>query len=405
MPLIDRRSPITAANARAADVASRMVEHVIPIQQQKMMSAFRVQGIQGILYSQLTQGLRCTCHSQSHEVARLSPDGKAPPGVINRVLTGNQNFGVSDYKTTPEDEFDAFDDEPTSPTNQFNQWLGDLNTSKNNLGDEAAVNDDGQFSPDLDDMLDGFDLSSIGYSDVSCPICFGSGYVGGYSVFRAFRRVIVPAELKSGAVLDLPKFELTPGVHTIQLVLPLGAQQVDVFRVMCGDRVVQAAISIDGAAVTGPGSILNRCDGRPHSLTIVCESNLTHIEIQLSLSDEPIYFEIPKLSKNSDISLLEQQEPFQILVSPDVPILKSLDVIAESQLGKLLIVQSVNPWNTRNRQMLGHEIQVRVAQPQELYRLLPFRSRLTGQKTTNLARPARTTTQSGIVPNTKGFSF
>ncbi len=405
MPLIDRRSPLTSANARAADVAARMVEHVIPIQQQKMMSAFRVQGIQGILYSQLTQGLRCTCNTESHEVARLSPDGKAAPGIINRVLTGNSNFGVGDYRATPEDEFDEFDDAPTSPNNPFNQWMGDLNTKHNTQSDDAEVDDDGQSSPDLDEMLDGFDLSAVGYSDVSCPICFGSGYVGGYSVFRAFRRVIVPSELTTGAVLDLPRFELTPGVHNINLVLPMGAVRLDVLRAMCGDQIVPAEFKIDGSSVSGSMSVLNRCDGRPHTLSIVCNTNLTHVEVQLALSDEPIYLEIPKLTRNADISFLEQQEPFQILVSPDVPILKSLDVIAESQLGKLLIVQSVNPWNTRNRQMLGHEIQVRVAQPQELYRLLPLRSRVTGQKTTNVAQPARTVSQSGVIPQTKGFTF
>ena len=224
-------------------------------------------------------------------------------------------------------------------------------------------------------------------------------------MFRAFRRVIVPSELTTGAVLDLPRFELTPGVHNINLVLPMGAVRLDVLRAMCGDQIVPAEFKIDGSSVSGSMSVLNRCDGRPHTLSIVCNTNLTHVEVQLALSDEPIYLEIPKLTRNADISFLEQQEPFQILVSPDVPILKSLDVIAESQLGKLLIVQSVNPWNTRNRQMLGHEIQVRVAQPQELYRLLPLRSRVTGQKTTNVAQPARTVSQSGVIPQTKGFTF
>lgn len=403
MPIIDRRSPITPANARAADVASRMVEQIIPIQQQRMSAAFRVQGIQAILYSQLNQGKQCTCHSQSQEVGRLSPDGKASSGIINRVLTGHTNFGIGNYEDSPEAEFDAFDEEPTSPKNSFNQWMGDLNTADNQVSDEPSVNDDGQSSPDLDDLLGDFDLGTLGYSDVSCPICFGSGYVGGYSMFRGFRKVIVPTELTTSSVLDPLNFELSPGVHTAHVVFPLGATDVDAFRAIRGDSVVPAQFSIDGFSIKGK-NLLSYCDGRPHVLTVDVSVPITHIEIQFGLSREPVYFEVPKLSKSADISLLEQTEPFQILVSPDVPHLKTLDIIAESQTGKLLIVQTVNPWNTRNRQMLGHEIMVRVAQPQELYRILPFRSRITGQKTADPVRPAKSTTISGVA-NRQGFTF
>lgn len=378
MPLIDRKSPISSANARASDVAARMVEQLAPIQQQKMTSAFRVQGIEGVLYSHLTQGVRCTCHTKDASVVALSPDGKATPGAINRVLTGNPRFGIAKY-ATPDEEFDSFEDEPTSPGNPFNEWLGDLNTSSNRQTDEPAVNDDGQSSPDLDDMLAGFDLGELGLSDVSCPICFGSSYVGGYSAFRGFRRVIVPAEMSTSSTLDLPSFELLPGTHSVSVTLPQGAHQLEAFRVLCGKQIVPATFALDGTSLTNQ-NILRWCDGRPHLLTIETDSPMTHMEIQFSLSPESIYFEVPKRQHSSSIEFLEQQEPFQILVSPDVPTLKSLDVIAESQMGKMLIVQSVNPWTTRNRQMLGHEVMVRVAQPQELYNILPFRGRLTGQK-------------------------
>lgn len=402
MPFIERRSPLTSANARASDNAARMVEHLVPIQQQRMASAFRVQGIQGILYSQLTQGKACTCKSANSEVSRLSPDGKADIGTINRVLAGNSNFGVSDYKDTPEDEFEMFDNEPTSPNNQFNKWMGDLQTTKNNPSDDPTVGDDGQSSPDLDDMLEGFDLSSVGYSDVSCPICFGSGYVGGYSMLRGYRKVLVPSDMTTQSTLDLPSFALLPGTHTASVLFPLGALHLDVFRAMNGNQVVPAAFTLDSQPLSGK-NILRYCDGRPHQLVITAQSPITHVEIQFATSTESLYFEIPRLSKSADISFLDQQEPFQIIVSPDVPTLKSLDVIAESQRGKLLIVQTVNEWNTRNRQMLGHEIQVRVAQPQELYRILPVRTKVSGQKAVNPTRPAKSQSISGMT--NKSFTF
>lgn len=379
-----------------------MAEHIVPIQQQRTMAAFRVQGIQATLYSQLTQGRICTCRSANAEVARLSPDGKAAPGVINRMLTSNSNFGLSNYAATPESDFDEFDDLPTSPNSPFNQWLGDLQTTKNNPSDQPSVGDDGQSSPDLDSMLAGFDLSSIGYSDVSCPICFGSGYVGGYSMLGGFRKVIVPSELDTYSTLELPSMALAPGTHQCKITLPLGCTSIQVFRAMNGATPIAADFSLDGQPLKGK-NILRYCNGRPHTLIIEAKDSLTHIEIQATTTNQSLYFEIPKLTRTADISFLEQQEPFQIIVSPEIPVLKSLDVIAESQRGKLLIVQTVNEWNTKNRQMLGHEIMVRVAQPQELYRILPA-LRTTAQKVPSVAVPSKTTPVSGVVPKTQ-FSF
>jgi len=384
-----------------------MVEHLAPMVQQRSMAAFRVQGIQGVLYNRLTQGMRCTCNANNSVVNTLSPDGKASAGAINRVLTGHQNFGVSGYQDSPDDDFANFAEDPQGNDDDLTKWLGTLETvgvdrgGANLITADAAVGDNGQYSPDLDAMLEGFDMR-FGMSDVSCPICFGASYVGGYSMFRGYRRVLVPTEFNTASTFDLPKFELSAGTHTVTLTLPRGAVAVDAFRVMLQDKVVAASFTLDGISLTGR-SPLHWCDGKAHQLQVVTQSSMTHMEIQFALSAEPVYFEIPKLTRNADISVLEQQEPFQIVVSPDVPIVQSLDVITESQLGKVLIVQTVNPWNTRNRAMLGHECMVRVAQPQELWRILPFRMPLTAQKTTNAAIPSKSKPLSGT--SVKGFTF
>ena len=64
-----------------------------------------------------------------------------------------------------------------------------------------------------------------------------------------------------------------------------------------------------------------------------------------------------------------------------------MDVIVESQLGKILVVQSVDTWKTRQRSILGWEIQVRVIQPQELFRILPARGRIKSKdRTTEFSR-------------------
>ena len=410
MPFIDRKSGLTPANARAVDVAHRLTETIAPMQQQRYLDAFRVQGIQALLYSKLQQGRKCLCHSKNVEASRLSPDGKASPGAINRILTGNSNFGISNYNPVDNDlTLNPYEHE-TSPLNGVSKWRGDLNKvggdiddEFNQIEDEPTLGDNGQFSPDFENLFEGFDMSTLGFSDVSCPICFGTGYVGGYSPFRAWRHVIIPTELETTSYFDLPTFELSPGTHSCKITLPKGAVVLDVFRAMNKDQIVGSKFFLDGADITNR-RLLDYCDGRPHEFTIEAPNPITHIEIQFGLSKEPVYFEIPKLSKTHDLSLLEQQEPFNILMSPDIPHLDTLDIIAESQLGKILIVQQNNPWNTRNRNMLGYECSVRVAQPQELWNLLPHRRHVTGQKRVRAAAPTKGVVASGV-STLKGFSF
>lgn len=406
MPLVDRRSNLTSMNARVSDVAQHMVEQVAPIHQQRMMAAFRVQGLQGILYSRLNQGMRCTCHSRNNEIVNLDPDGKASAGAINRVLTGTQNFGVSDYKDRPataDEEFDVFGDDATSPDNAFNQWMGTDNNTRDNSSDETMVYDDGQSADGLD--LPDFDLNEFGLTDVSCPICFGSNFVGGYSMMRGFRKVLVPTDFVTSSTLDPQTFELSPGQHKTVLTVPRGVTRLDVFRAMRGKTPVPARFFMGRQDITQTNLVRTLGDGVARNFEVHTDHPITHLEIQFALSDEPMWFEVPKRNRTQDLSLLEQQEPFQIIVSPDVPQLYAQDVIVESQMGKHLIVTTVSPWNTKAMTVLGHEVQVRVAQPQELYTILPLREHvLQKPKTTVQARPSKAQAVSGFRP-TRSFEF
>lgn len=409
MPFINKRSNLTPANARNSDVAHLLTETIAPIQQAKYQSAFLVQGISCILYSGLHGGRKCPCRTKNNTVETLAPDGKASPGAINRVLTGNENFGISDYNAVAKNlELDPRF-APTSPTDDISNWLGDLNSiggtdalHTTQIENEPMVGDKGQYSPDFDDMFSDFDMSALGISDVSCPICFGTSYIGGYAPYKAWRKVLIPSDFETTSYYQLPELELSPGTHTVQIVLPRGALLTDVFRTMNNDKVTASQFYLDGIDVTHR-NLLAHCDGVPHTLVIKTKEPMTHFEIQFGLSAESTYFEFPKVSQNSDISLLERTEAFQIVVSPDVPHMQVLDIIAESQSGKILIVQNVNPWNSRNRQMLGWECNVRVAQPQELWRILPFRRHVTGQKAVNKAIPSKSQVVSGIA--SKGLQF
>lgn len=92
---------------------------------------------------------------------------------------------------------------------------------------------------------------------------------------------------------------------------------------------------------------------------------------------------MPKLQKSGNRSILDSTDNFQIILSPDVPQIEPTDIIIESMWGKALMVQDKTWMNTRNRQMFGYEINVRVIQPAELFYLLPKRKPITQNTTTN----------------------
>jgi hypothetical protein len=390
MPIVQRHRGLMPANARASDTAARMVEHLAPMQQQKSVAAFRVQGIEGYLFNHLTQGRPCTCKSSEKQInSILGPDGKAPHGVISDLISGRE-FGVAPYSQG--NKIDPFEDGKFLDPNKFVDFdvMGNDPETHNRTGESEGVGANGAFNDsDIDDIIKNFDTSEFGYSDVSCPICFGSGFVGGYSPYRGWRHVITPADVAADEYIDMAQapWVLHPCTFRATVTLPLGAIAVDSLRVFNNNHVVAARISVDNTVISTAPEFLLKCDGLKHILTVTVEEPVTHMEIQLATAETSSFFEFPRLSKSSDISLLDSTDPFQILVSPDVPLISSLDVIVESQQGKALLVQSVSPFQTRKRNSLGWECNVRMCQPTELFCLLPSRGRISRQPVTNKVHP------------------
>lgn len=401
MPVIERsNNRVLPANARAADVAEKAVNEILPVQQRRYFDAFRVQGIPAIHYNRLGAGRKCSCQSAAKQInGLLDKDGKASAGAINQMITGDMNFQVTPYNFNQERVTGVTGNtSPLAPVNK-NQGVFDLLSD----GDEIPFADLLQGRPDgfgdngpvsqvtIDDMVADFDASMLGFSDVACPICFGTGFIGGFAPYHGHRNVLtVPdVQLSPDGVIDTLKRPLVAHAvsFSVIIVLPRGAIGVDVFRVWNSATPVNATMTLDGTPVNGVSDILAKCDGKPHVLTCAQVFEFTHFEMQFSLTTESVYFEFPKRPSSANTDLLEQMEPFNIIISPNLPTMESQDIIVEQQLGKVMVVQNVNPWNTRNRQVLGWEAQVRVIQPQELYRILPARGRtMNKDRTTQMVR-------------------
>lgn len=388
MPVVDfTNNAILPANARASDVAEKAVEEILPTQHRKYLSAFRVQGIEAVLYHRLTQGRKCSCNAAGKQVSsRLDQNGKADQGTINELLSGAREFTVSAYGQDDRRRlFNNSDDEsPFAPVNKH-QGVFDIVTDEDIPFQREAegldFGDNGPFNPEtLDDMAGEYDVGVTGLLDAACPVCFGTGFIGGYDANRAYRNVItaMDVELHQGE-LDLLQtpFAATATYFEVATLLPAGAILVDSFTLWNGAEQVGFKLFIDETPIQRQQDILKFCDGRQHLVRVVPYNTksitFTHLEIQFGLSTESMYFEFPKMTYSSETALLEQLNPFTIIVSPDIPMIRHMDIIKDCMTGKTLIVKNVNDWNTRNRQVLGWEAEVRVLQPQELPCILPHR--------------------------------
>lgn len=389
---------ILAPNSRQADVATRAIQEILPVQQQKYYNAFRVQGYEGVLYNRLYQGPKCTCKtSQKHLASRLDESGKARPGLLNELMTGAV-FDVTAYgRSMPRD--DPFDSvvAPLAPVNKHQGFFDNVGLEPNSLPtripESSGYGDNGpvDIEFDLDSLAADFDASTPGMNEASCAVCFGSGFVGGYTPLYGSRLVFTVDQVELSATDNIDAryapWRATTREFKFSAVLPFGAVALDSMRVLRDYRPLNANFTIDGNKVNEV-SVLKYCDGKPHVITVsfLEEVEFTHVEIQFKTSVDDSFFEFPKLNKSSDLSLLDNTESFQIILSPMVPSVQAEDVFTDSTYGKSLIVQSVNTWNTRNRQTLGWECQVRVIQQPEIYSILPRRGRVqTKPQTSNIA--------------------
>lgn len=366
------------ANQRNADVAEFAVNGIASVLQQRNMAAFRVQGIEACLYHHLTAGRICSCQGKHKKInTRLNQEGKADEGFINSIITG-ESFSTSHFGIS-EDSSEAYvPDTADYPKDQIYP-----------ITPEQVAEEQSMVS--LDDIVGDFDANILGITDTACPVCYGTGFIGGFSLYNGFR-LVIPCEdltLPADAQLDISAspFVANTSFATVSVTLPKSPVGIDAFRVLNKTRVVDCQLFIDGK-VADYQTVLVHCDGKSHQLTLMSNKSfdVTHIEIQLNMSNESTFLEVPKLSKSSSLQVLDSTEPFQLLLSPNIPHMDKLDIVTESMWGKALMVQDVAWHNTKERQMLGWECNARVIMPQELYNFLPRRQRVaTKQQTTNAA--------------------
>lgn len=402
MPIkISSNSRVLPANARTGDIARDTINALLPAQGRKAHEAFRVQGYDGVLYHCLHRGAACACKSKTKTaISRLNHEGKADAALLSELMTG-EKFGVVPYgadrpklmagnksstSLSIEDVPSIFDNNVSRPkSSPFD--VATTNALDNPVA-RTVVPEELETGPgvSLDDLFDSVNAEGaglFGFSDVSCPICFGTGFIGGFSIHNGYRVVFSvssPAIMfDEGAFLrldeEIPSAECS-SVTVSNVTLPRYAVSVDALRVWAGSHLPNCRILVNGIRLNSEADLLGFCNGRSDNVVTVQFDNVvqfTHLEIQLNQSNDSALIEFPRLQKSSVQSLLENTDPFSINVSPIIPRIDPKDVIVESTYGKALQVKSCNQWNDRTRTILGWDCEVRPVQSNELFNLLPRR--------------------------------
>lgn len=316
-------------NSRQVDVAKRTLAEITPVQQQRTMNAFRVEGYDCVLYHKLKAGPKCTCQASGKQLNTiLGEDGKASTGIINELLTGGK-FEIQDYGATLQPfstselhEGDVFGFTSDSASDPYANASDSVSSGgvfeKERIEATDSYGDNGPVTFDLDSLTDDYDGMSLGFMDVSCPVCFGTSFVGGYAPMYSWRHVLVPqnVRLADGASIqyDQKPWAAQATGFTAKVRLPRGALAIEAFYLWYKDRRVPFTFTVDG--VDGDRqSLLKATDGKVHELEVKFKGEFTHFEIQFNVSTESTMFEFPRTSKSTDVTVLDGWEPFQLLMS------------------------------------------------------------------------------------------
>lgn len=418
MPINNHRSNnrILPANTRTVDVAKQALSDLIPVEQRRYHNAFLVNGFECLVYNNLNQGQVCSCQAHGKTLATLlDEDGKMPVTKQNELLTG-LSFKVNLYGASPaprDDMRETLGKAPPLRPNSVNETPKDANTIQppfevktrdasypfaSVVTDDGADNledDFGSNGPNnsLDDRFNDFDSGSLGsLGDTTCAICFGHGYVGGFSLLGGWRQVFT-SQWENKRVDDafievnrLPHFFHGTSV-TFIANLPRGFRHLDRMSVWNNTIPAEGAtIKIDGQVATYP-VLFSKFDGGEHEIEVsfVEPTDWTHLEFQVDLGNEA-RLEFPRMTRGFDASKLDGVEDIQINMSPLVPYVTIRDVVVESTFGKAFVLTSAQLWNDSQRKTLGWDCQARIVQPNEILNLLPRRRSIQQNRPTNLIR-------------------
>jgi len=370
------------------DPSIKTLDSVIPIANDQYNNAFRVVGFPVIVYNKLTSGVKCSCHSSENIGSMLTSDGNMDEASITELLTGSptsiQKYG---YRNSAREDGSQSNDHPV-PYNTIPPHFDNISSTADDTlsnwieTDETTWGSSGLSKPETTDSIPD-DENVFGLStSTSCPICFGTGFVGGFSTTDAVRIVIDSTNKSinlSGGSINITEYPNTIELNEylqFSCILPFGAISVDAFKVwnLVDDITNECSFEISVNNIwVDLADILKYCDGRQHQIRLSGPSIISHIEIQFKISDKDILIELPRLMDTGNSESIDRTGDISVNITPRLPILSAFDIITDSRNHKVWIVKDCTSWNDNNTKTLGWDANLRVCQPMENYISLPIR--------------------------------
>lgn len=363
-----------------------------PVINEQTDNALMVNGYEVLVYNRLKSGIRCSCCGGDFKQSILGEDGAADPVTMQEILQGG-TFGFGDYAAG---DPGASRDPKHNILTTGNDRLADRQEHKNGEADfdangyQNAMGRDNGLDPNMEFPLNPFSEGHL----IGCPVCYGTGFQGGFSAANSWRYVastVTPDVMIVGGEITSEhkptEFLLYSSDSYIEFSvrLPAGAYLVDSLRVCHGvnhlSTQVQLQIYDQGSwFMLTPQLFLELSDGTVRRFRVQSlddDVRVTHVELQLGLSNRPLLVEFPKLVESADTSILEALQDVELQCSPRIPQLRPFDVLADMNNSRLWMVREVtrsdNNARASGRTGYGLQASARIVQSNEIWSTLPVR--------------------------------
>lgn len=370
-------------NTKAVPIAIDRIKTVAPIVQERYHNAFIVNGFPCLVYTKLETGIKCSCtigREESPIQPILDESGNAPENVLQSLLA-DSDFRVDDYGIKPNNNKNPIKSIIIDSQNTERKEYDPSHEIDNPLSTEVEA--------DINDTF--LSMQSDFRSTRRCGICYGSGYVGGYSLHNGNRFVL--STTTNNFELHGTTIDQTTHPHSFSrnthdayveftLTLPWGALSVDSIQVYNNvEKLKNPILTIKDIGgefkELTPAMIMTYTKGIPIVVRISNFEEFTHLEIQFNMTKNPTYLEYPKFTKTGDLNVLDSTSAVQIIVSGLIYKIDAWDIIVDlhdrNRIRYWRVTDSTN-FQDRNAAVYGWEVNARLIQPYEIFCNLPSRN-------------------------------
>jgi hypothetical protein len=406
-----RKNP-TPKNNESVEVARTSLQYLAPVIQKQYMNALAVNGFESIFYSRMTSGRRCTCTYAHPSVDDPSlaqqgnkfftESGAATPEGLQTMLQ-DSDFQILDYRSRRQATDLKKPTKVISVNHEGKVSRGEFKHSGNLDDDEATYVDTNEDTSPFDNLDGGLETElNLGDEVIgpdgsittgnSCGICYGTGYVGGFSMFRGVKITLDATTPVFNAKGFLVRSDLFPNAFEshdsaeawveFTTILPRSTVSVESIKLVDKNKALWSGFALEISNTLDPtwrrvaqSNLAYYCNGKPskirvHTIDTQAPFKFTHVEIQLLLSSDPTYIDFPHLSKTSDQSVLESIDSVSLNFTPEIPLVQAYDVVYDRVFNKLWRITSAEETIDRIQNVHGHGANARLIQAHEVLNLL-----------------------------------